>query len=849
MRSPSRSALRVLQFRLIRLLFGSELRQLLVSRSLWTLLLILAPLVGFSFIQAVYVFSEVSKSAERVPALAHSLSPLDGIEGPTFGALYLANTFLLPFVAIRLIGNDKQSGGIKLLLQLPVGPTRLVVLKLAALLVGWMLALAVSLSAMAVWLLLGGHMYLPELLSVVVGHALYALVIAGVAFLAAAVTESSATAAIVALAFTLGGWVLDFAGGTQVGVVRTLATYSPATSLRTLERGLLGSPQILALLVPAMALLALAAVWLHSGVTRVRKALSSVVVLAIAGLVVLFGTNWQAYADLSEDRRNSFYPSEEQALRTLDQQLDITVNLSPSDSRLKDLDRNVISKLRRVVPHVSVTYADTGAATVFGGGTDDRYGVTTLDYAGRHAETRATTAREVLGAIYRLGNLQVQPEPASAFYRGYPLVADARATGWWFYGGLPVLCALGWWLSRQPSARARRRPTGPGRRPKWLHVPRRRNVVVSLVVIGLGMQILPYGHDVANAGRATEAGPATTCAVGRAEGDEPITTIKELKAKVDELSGLVNLSFPALLAFKLTVFAYVGQVQAGYDHIRVELARLYPRRCMALDVARTQAQFALFQKKPPDIGATRLALAALRASFEQISHDLDARIGRDGENAALAAQPPEEAAPRVSGEPLWDSDATRAVALRACAACHSNEARLPWYTRIAPLSWIAEQNISAGRRAINFSEWDRIQIKAVLAADDVQTTRMPPPVSSVLLPGTELSAEERAAMFSGLEATFGGSVNIVISMTEYQFSPTPLRIEGGEGQRVVFSLQNNGTETHSFSAPALGLQSREIAPGDRQTLQFISTQEFSVRYVCTVPGHEDKGMVGYLTIE
>ena len=371
-------------------------------------------------------------------------------------------------------------------------------------------------------------------------------------------------------------------------------------------------------------------------------------------------------------------------------------------------------------------------------------------------------------------------------------------------------------------------------------------------MIAVGMQAVPYGHDLANPARAASAGTTTGCAVGHAAGDSPLTTVSELKAAVDQLVGHMNDALPGVAgfeAFNPTVFSNVGQLDAGYERIRAELARLYPRRCIALDVARTQAQYALFQKKPPDIGATRLALVAFRASFEQITRDLDARISHAGDAAPLASEPPEEVAPAVTGEPLWDSEATREAALRACAACHSNEVALPWYARIAPLSWIAERNITAGRQAVNYSEWDRIQIKAVLAADDVQTEHMPPPFSKVLLPGTDLSQEEGSTLFHGLEATFGGSVGIVISMTDNKFSPTPLRIEGGEGQRIVISVQNNGTTTHSFSAPALGLQTHDIPPGGRETVQFISTQEFSVRYVSTVPGDEAAGLVGYISIE
>src|SRR5919202_1025995 len=139
------------ELKLTRLLFASELRELLVSRALWAMVLISAPLVGFSFIQAVRRYGEASSNALKLPQLAANLSPLDGIVVPTLGAIYLMNTFLLPFVAIRLIGNGKQTGALKLLLQLPVGANRLVAIKLAALAAGWLIAILPALSALVVW--------------------------------------------------------------------------------------------------------------------------------------------------------------------------------------------------------------------------------------------------------------------------------------------------------------------------------------------------------------------------------------------------------------------------------------------------------------------------------------------------------------------------------------------------------------------------------------------------------------------------------------------------------------------------------------------------------------------------
>ncbi len=42
----------------------------------------------------------------------------------------------------------------------------------------------------------------------------------------------------------------------------------------------------------------------------------------------------------------------------------------------------------------------------------------------------------------------------------------------------------------------------------------------------------------------------------------------------------------------------------------------------------------------------------------------------------------------------------------ACYDCHSNEVKWPWYSNIAPFSWIINRHVSHGRNALNFSEWE-----------------------------------------------------------------------------------------------------------------------------------------------
>ena len=80
-------------------LLAKELAEIVSGRALWTMLLLVCPLVGYSFVQAVSLYSEASAAALQSPVLATSLSPLDGILVPTFGSFYVAVTLLFPFVA------------------------------------------------------------------------------------------------------------------------------------------------------------------------------------------------------------------------------------------------------------------------------------------------------------------------------------------------------------------------------------------------------------------------------------------------------------------------------------------------------------------------------------------------------------------------------------------------------------------------------------------------------------------------------------------------------------------------------------------------------------------------------
>jgi ABC-2 type transport system permease protein len=438
------------QSRSFAVLVAKEWRDILAGHTVWILLLLLSPLVGYSYIQAVTLYAEASRSAVQLPEVARGLSPLDGIFVPTFGALYLANTFLFPFIAIRTIASEKQSGSFKLLLQLPCSLSTVVSAKLLVLAAVWLGMALPCLSAVALWAWSGGHVGFAELASLLAGHLLYGAVVAGMALLAAALAESSATAAILTLAATMAFWVLDFAAAGEGGLLKNLSNLSLTTLLRNFEQGVFSSAAALGALIATGALTIIAGICLDTRRTLARKLIRSVLVgLVAAGMAASIGFR-PLYADATENRRNSFPLADAATLARLDKLLSVVVRLAPEDPRYIDFERNILSKLRRSIRHFRVTLESDTRSGLFEA--SERYGTVVYRYDGKQGESRSTGAGEVLPLIYALAGIERSAAPESEPYPGYPLQAETDLAEAWFYGLLPLLLVVGWAVSQRRSA-------------------------------------------------------------------------------------------------------------------------------------------------------------------------------------------------------------------------------------------------------------------------------------------------------------------------------------------------------------------------------------------------------------
>jgi ABC-type transport system involved in multi-copper enzyme maturation permease subunit len=419
-------------------LLNKEYRELIASRAWWVLLLVMGPLVGVSFIGAVRTYAEVSGLNGTSAGVGEALSPLTGVWAPAFSACELAAVFLLPFVVIRLVAGDRQSGALKIELQQRMSPFARITAKAIVLLAGWLVAMLPSLIAILLWKSYGGSVYTPELLTLALGHVLNAGLTIGLAAAVSSLTEHPSTAAILTLSLTIGTWIVNFFGAIQGGWWERAAGYTPAAMVAEFQHGLLRLDTVLVALMLTLTGLGLAAIWSRLGIHVSRRVYESVCVGMLAAGGIFGCTFLTASWDTSESRGNSFPEADERALRQIHAPLRIEAHLAPEDPRRLDLEHRALSKLRRVMPKVQIRYVSATSIGLFEQ-TSAGYGEIWYSLGGRRTMSRLTTAEGVLESIYSLAGVTPPPETEAAVFRGHPLAATAKGAGTIFYVVWPCL--------------------------------------------------------------------------------------------------------------------------------------------------------------------------------------------------------------------------------------------------------------------------------------------------------------------------------------------------------------------------------------------------------------------------
>ncbi len=102
----------------------------------------------------------------------------------------------------------------------------------------------------------------------------------------------------------------------------------------------------------------------------------------------------------------------------------------------------------------------------------------------------------------------------------------------------------------------------------------------------------------------------------------------------------------------------------------------------------------------------------------------------------------------------------KAVFERSCRNCHSNETAWPWYSYVAPVSWVVAHDVHEARKKMNFSEWggysaQRKEDRLEEICEQVTNGDMPDRKYALLHREARPTAAERAALCQWTEDSRG----------------------------------------------------------------------------------------------
>ena len=398
------------------------------------------------------LYSAGARSAAAGTLMAREFDPLLGIVRPTLGGLYLAVSLLGPLVAARPLAIEKERGSFHALLLQTAAPARLAGAKLLGALLGLLLQLVAPLLLLLLWLALGGHLALGETLVPLAGHALYLLLIAALGTACAAWTQTLAQAATAALVLVAASWAIDAAEGfAALAWLGRAFDWSVTTHLGPMEHGIAALGAGLWMLCAAGGLFAVAWVGVRYEGSTVRRGLALAATLAgtACACALVHRIPWSF--DLTEAQRQSLPPAAVTGLRALGEPLSIDVNLDQDDARRRQLEADVLTKLRLARPDLNVTYPLDGREAPAEGERAQGYGRIVLHVGPRTVETYSTSRRELVTLLFEATGRPL-PDWRQPEYPGYPLVIAGRPRTAMLiiaYAGLPgALLLLGWLVTR-----------------------------------------------------------------------------------------------------------------------------------------------------------------------------------------------------------------------------------------------------------------------------------------------------------------------------------------------------------------------------------------------------------------
>lgn len=99
-----------------------------------------------------------------------------------------------------------------------------------------------------------------------------------------------------------------------------------------------------------------------------------------------------------------------------------------------------------------------------------------------------------------------------------------------------------------------------------------------------------------------------------------------------------------------------------------------------------------------------------------------------------------------------------AILQRSCQDCHSNRTTWPWYSHVAPVSWVVASDVNGGRRHMNLDEWgsytlEKKQSRLTKICEELKSGDMPDTKYTLIHRAAKLTDQQRTTLCDWAEAT------------------------------------------------------------------------------------------------
>ena len=124
----------------------------------------------------------------------------------------------------------------------------------------------------------------------------------------------------------------------------------------------------------------------------------------------------------------------------------------------------------------------------------------------------------------------------------------------------------------------------------------------------------------------------------------------------------------------------------------------------------------------------------------------------------------DHANPPVTKAAVFHSATVNQIVTDSCADCHSNLTKWPWYTNVAPASWLVMNDVNGGRENLNLSEWNKPQPPLDQIVEKIQNGEMPP-LKYKVMPNhskARLSSKQKKELIAGFTQLYATQPPVAI---------------------------------------------------------------------------------------